>query len=168
MTVDGDASSSRKRRRTSSLRRRTSSHHQSGDNEHDSAASTDALEVAITSSSLLIGKMKVGILSIVSTDDWLMDRSLKEVEQLYMREPEFSRWIIDEAMCLRNQEANVIILISKASFNLNKHIFEKAHGFVDIIIGSNPYLTHRSSCNGQYHSFTTNSSEYWMNGLIQV
>ena len=175
MTVDGDASSdrsrrnqSRKRRRTSSLRRRTSSHHRSRVDEHGSTASTDALEVAITSSSLLMGSMKVGILSIVSTDDWLMDLSLKEVEQLYMREPEFSRWIIDEAMCLRNQEANVIILISKASFNLNKHIFEKAHGFVDIIIGSNPYLTHRSSCNGQYHSFATNSSEYWMNGLIQV
>ena len=170
MTIGSGGNQSKKRRRmrTSNLRRRTSSHHRSGDNEHDNAASTDALEVAIISSSILMGNMKVGILSIVSTDDWLVDLSLKEVEQLYMREPEFSRWIIDEAMCLRNQEANVIILISKASFNLNKHIFEKAHGFVDIIIGSNPYLTHRSSCNGQYHSFASNSSEYWMNGLIQV
>ena len=116
MTIgSGGNQSKRRRMTTSNLRRRTSSHHhRGGDNEHDNAAST--------SSSILMGNMKVGILSIVSTNDWLVDLSLKEVEQLYMREPEFSRWIIDEAMCLRNQQANVIILISKASFNLNKHI----------------------------------------------
>ena len=83
------------------------------------------MKVAITSNSIQIENMKVGILSIVSTDDSLIDLSLKEVEQLYINEPEFTRWIIDEAMCLRNQEANIIIMISKASFNLNKHLFEK-------------------------------------------
>jgi len=143
------------------------SDHSTSINDHDSNTDTDILEVAITSNSILMGNMKVGILSIVSTDGWLIDLSLKEVEHLYLKEPEFYRWIIDEAMCLRNQEANVIIMISKASFYLNKHTFEKTHGNVDIMIGNNPYLEHRSSCNGQYHAYA-NSSESWMDGLIQV
>lgn len=109
-------------------RRRTSSYHGRGLNEHDVYDTTDTtndimMKVAITSNSIQIENMKVGILSIVSTDDSLIDNlSLKEVEQLYMNESEFTRWIIDEAMCLRNQEANIIIMISKASFNLNKHM----------------------------------------------
>jgi hypothetical protein len=145
------------------LRRRASSI-----DGHDDTAGTDILKVAITSNSILIRNIKVGILSIVSTDDWLTNLSLQEVEQLYMNEPEFSRWIIDEAMCLRNQEANIIIMISKASLNLNKHIYDKTYGYVDIIIGSNPYLKHHTSCNGQYHLLTNKSSEFWMNGLVQV
>lgn len=158
-----DISNLRRRRRTSSyhIDRRLNEH-------NDNTTSTDILKVAITSNSIIIGNIKVRILSIVSTDDWLTNLTLQEVEKLYMNEPEFNRWIIDEAMCLRNQEADIIIMISKASFNLNKHIFEKAHGYVDIIIGSNPYLKHHSSCNGQYHLFTNNSNELWMNGLVQV
>ena len=45
---------------------------------------------------------------------------------------ELIRWIIDESVYLRNKKVRLVILVSKASYNVNHNIAKKTFAFCEI------------------------------------